>query len=673
MPTKFLYGVSVIMIMHLLSGCEQAVQSEAATKNTRSGSQSSLVAPINAAQAVTFIDVDTDGGEVEGSVTIVKATDESDVTHYTLYWGSDESTKLSDTAIAEITASDANLTHSFSANTEVPSGATHLLVFTKNDVGEMTTGVSVTIEDDGLPTPAAQSVAFTDTDTDAGELAGTLTITKATDETDLTHYVLYWGSSSTAKNSTTPITTIAISGSDVTYTFSASTSIPSGATHLLVFTKNNGGEMTTGVSVLIVDSGVPINAAQSVAFTDTDTDADEIGGTVTITKAADESDVTHYVLYWGSSSTVKNSGTPITTAAVTGSNVTYAISASTAIPAGATHLLVFTKNSGGEMATGVNVAIVDSGLPVNAAQSVAFTDTDTDADELGGTVTITKATDESDVTHYVLYWGSNTTTKNSGTPITTAAVTGSDVTYAITANTAIPGGATHLLVYSKNAVGEMATGVNVAIVDKAVPENAAQSVAFTDTDTDANEIGGTVTITKATDESDVTHYVLYWGSNATTKNSGTPIANLAVTGSNVTHSFAADTPIPGGATHLLVFTKNADGEMATGVNASITDNTGPVGTITVTAPNGGESIDRCVTFNITWTSANFTGNVKIEYNYQYPDPSEWHEEATVSNTGTYSTSFMAPYSTYRIRISSVENPAIFDISDADFEIGGPPC
>ena len=527
--------------------------------------------PLNAPVSVSFTDSDADGSQLQGAVTIAKAADESDVTHYVLYWGSNTTTKQSTTAIDTIVKTGANVTHTFGANTAVPSGATHLLAFTKNADGEMATGVNVAITDVGIPVNASAGISFTDSDTTSGEIQGTVTITKAADESDVTHYVLYWGSSTTVKQSGTPIDTIAVTGSNVTSTIAADTAIPGGATHLLVFTKNTDGEMAAGVNVAITDVAVPTNASAGVSFTDSDTTSGEIQGTVTITKAADESDVTHYVLYWGSNSTTAQSATPIETIAKTGANVTSTIAADTAIPGGATHLLVFTKNANGEMLTGVNAVITDVAIPTNTSASVSFTDSDTTSGEIQGTVTITKAADESDVTHYVLYWGSDTTTKQSGTPIETIAKTGANVTSTIAADTAIPGGATHLLVFTKNAIGEMATGVNVAITDVAVPTNASAGVSFTDSDTSAGEIQGTVTITLAADESDVTHYVLYWGSNTTTKQSGTPIETIAKTGANVTSTIAADTAIPGGATHLLVFTKNANGEMLTGVNAAITD------------------------------------------------------------------------------------------------------
>ncbi len=50
-----------------------------------------------------------------------------------------------------------------------------------------------------------------------------------------------------------------------------------------------------------------------------------------------------------------------------------------------------------------------------------------------------------------------------------------------------------------------------------VPTHAAAGISFTDIDAGGGEIAGDIVITKAEDESDIADYVLYWGSNATTK------------------------------------------------------------------------------------------------------------------------------------------------------------
>ncbi len=96
----------------------------------------------------------------------------------------------------------------------------------------------------------AAGIDFTDLDADENEIAGTLTIVKAEDESNLTHYNLYWGSGPAEKLADQDrITSIAKTGADVTYNFAANSAIPNGATHLLVYAQSNSIEEVVGVSV----------------------------------------------------------------------------------------------------------------------------------------------------------------------------------------------------------------------------------------------------------------------------------------------------------------------------------------------------------------------------------------------------------------------------------------
>lgn len=106
--------------------------------------------------------------------------------------------------------------------------------------------------------------------------------------------------------------------------------------------------------------------------------------------------------------------------------------------------------------------------------------------------------------------------------------------------------------------------------DEPVPENAAEGASFTDTDIGTNEIAGDLTIIKAEDESDLTHYVIYFGSDAETKADETPLDMVVKTGSDITYSISNNTST-GGASHILVFTKNENGEMESGISLGITD------------------------------------------------------------------------------------------------------
>jgi hypothetical protein len=115
--------------------------------------------PVNPAVNITFIDTDPDVLEIGGTINITRAINESDITHYVLYWGSGPSTK-SGPAIAELNKTGANLNYSISQNRSISVSRTHFLVFSKNEVGEMATGVNVSISDYTLPTERLQNGGF---------------------------------------------------------------------------------------------------------------------------------------------------------------------------------------------------------------------------------------------------------------------------------------------------------------------------------------------------------------------------------------------------------------------------------------------------------------------------------------------------------------------------------
>ena len=92
--------------------------------------------------------------------------------------------------------------------------------------------------------------------------------------------------------------------------------------------------------------------------------------------------------------------------------------------------------------------------------------------------------------------------------------------------------------------------------------------------------------------------------------------------------------------------------------------------ITVTNPNGGEEWVLGSTYDITWTSTNVTGNIKIMLYaggniYQTISSSE-------SNDGSYSWSTVADAgSNYKVRIASVADATVYDESDGNFTLSVP--
>ena len=96
----------------------------------------------------------------------------------------------------------------------------------------------------------------------------------------------------------------------------------------------------------------------------------------------------------------------------------------------------------------------------------------------------------------------------------------------------------------------------------------------------------------------------------------------------------------------------------------------PVESLTVTSPNGGEQWMQGATHPITWTSANFTGNIKIELETVAKGLVTLVENIPVA-TGTWSWAIPAAQAlgaNYKIRISDQVDGNPMDQSDAVFSI-----
>ena len=84
-----------------------------------------------------------------------------------------------------------------------------------------------------------------------------------------------------------------------------SANIPSGADHLLTFAALTGGTNSLVAWTSIVDFRPPAHSPSSIQFTDTDYSAGVIAGTLSIGRATSETDISHYNIYFGTSSTQK--------------------------------------------------------------------------------------------------------------------------------------------------------------------------------------------------------------------------------------------------------------------------------------------------------------------------------------------------------------------------------
>ena len=89
-------------------------------------------------------------------------------------------------------------------NLAVPQEASHILVKGYNAQGEGASGSSTEIADAFSPTEMATALYFTDMDPSPGQIAGTIAVQGATNQSSISHYVIYWGSSATAKADSKP-------------------------------------------------------------------------------------------------------------------------------------------------------------------------------------------------------------------------------------------------------------------------------------------------------------------------------------------------------------------------------------------------------------------------------------------------------------------------------------
>ena len=232
---------------------------------------------------VSFVDVDSDPQEVAGEIEISKAEDETFINQYLVFWGNEDGEFLeSSLLIDKIQSSGAEIYKiSIDENTKIPDGTTYIIVFSENEVGMMDEGVATVIEDNifgetqsldpsesmtsgdtsmggitssSIPLKSADGISFIDTDKNQSQIAGVVTIDVPSNESNITHYALYFGSDENTKlEGEEKIAYLMKTGSDITFEIEENSLLPDGAFYLLVFTKNHVGEMRSSIGVSIID------------------------------------------------------------------------------------------------------------------------------------------------------------------------------------------------------------------------------------------------------------------------------------------------------------------------------------------------------------------------------------------------------------------------------------
>ncbi|MCB9357958.1 MAG: matrixin family metalloprotease [Calditrichaeota bacterium] len=136
----------------------------------------------------------------------------------------------------------------------------------------------------------------------------------------------------------------------------------------------------------------------------------------------------------------------------------------------------------------------------------------------------------------------------------------------------------------------------------------------------------------------------------------------------------ANTALPGAGTYYIRVYQQTVSDQIQMYNLSFTLSPAIVASITVTQPNGGETWTAGNSQNITWTSANVTGNVNIELNRDYPAGSWELLFGNTANDGTQAWTVSGIGGTEpncRVRVTSISFPTATDESDNNFTIFSP--
>ncbi|CAJ1454658.1 unnamed protein product [Effrenium voratum] len=313
-------------------------------------------------------------------------------------------------------------------------------------------------------------------------------------------------------------------------------------------------------------AGKPVEKA-SLTFQDADMDEHQLSGEVKIHKARNDFDVDTYAVYWGKSDTAKleSDGKELLLGEVNaaGTDLELRIPANSKIPEGATHLLVFSRNAYGEYSSPGSALLRDAALPKAKPGGLLFEDEDGGKDMVRGRITVLRAADEQKISEYSLHWGKSATRKTAQNSFISDVrkEEGKDVSHWLSSQKP-PDGASYVLAFSKNEFGEHPSPVSLQVVDKTKAcirpdeESCPQGVQVSaDEDPDPKQVKAKVTITPAKSEEKIDRYRLFWGKQPCGEPSSAKNGHIRDVRKDDTMEveLAADTPVPDGTTHILVF------------------------------------------------------------------------------------------------------------------------
>ena len=296
------------------------------------GLASALLLNIGSSSAETpvrmeFADTHPKGGMVAGVVRIEVLEPLPGVEEHVLYWGGNPHEKLGNyrplaTRPVPETPKEPWLLEFKSAR--VPPAATHFVLLVRDAQDQEYPLASLPLLDFGVPEQKAENIRFRKDELSGDLLKGMVRVKRAWNERDVKRYVVYWGDGpdrvlrkrrnvgafpkrdwwgSLWSGMRAPFKT-------QDYLLSIEETVPPEAKYLLVYTRNDEGQMSLGVSTSLgIDKPVKENTVE-LRFTNAEQEAGRISGKVKLVRTKPETGSAVYSVYWAQDAQTRLEGVP---------------------------------------------------------------------------------------------------------------------------------------------------------------------------------------------------------------------------------------------------------------------------------------------------------------------------------------------------------------------------
>ncbi|WP_058308737.1 hypothetical protein [Gracilibacillus massiliensis] len=496
----------------------------------------------DAPTAINFKDENPLSGQLSGTVSVIKAVDESYVSSYELYWVDEEAQKIGD-PLAILSPKGTDLEYDFVDNTPVPEGVTGILAVSKNTTGTSEDHAYAEVED-------LKSVWINNTLPDQviteANVKGIELIDVFMDEN---------GEPISAFSNSYQVTATSSDESIARAYNDGGIFIEGKAEGVATITLNvhswQSEDIVASTTFEVAVNALPLpDAPTAINFKDENPLSGQLSGTVSVIKAVDESYVSSYELYWVDEEAHKI-GDPITIWTPTGTDLEYHLSGEIQMPEGATGIVAVSRNTTGASEDHAYVEVEDF-------KSIWINNTIPNQVITEGNV---KGIEIPDV--FMDEYGEPISAFSNSYHVTAIS---SDESIARAYNDGgifIEGKAEGMATITLNVQSwqseEIAASTTFEVTVNALPlPDAPTAINFKDENPLSGQLSGTVSVIKAVDESYVSSYELYWVDEEAQK-IGDPITILTPKGTNLEYDLANNTPIPEGVTGIVALSRNTTG------------------------------------------------------------------------------------------------------------------